>query len=585
MKPLLSAVLIVRDEEANLARCLDSLARQADEIVIVDTGSRDGTVGVARRFTDRVFEYPWRQDFSAARNYGLDRANGDWILSLDADESLEAGTENWTALLRRDPGRFEAYLLPLHYYHETTAGYQVHHVLRLFKNSPEYRFQGSIHEQVRIRDPLKVGVSDRPVIKHHFIPERERRRKRGRNLSLLQQKLRSDPQNPFLQYYLGLEWLGLGRAARALPLLDYARQTLGDDQLLFRLPAVHYCLNALRTLGRLDEALAVCDAELGRYPDYADLWFDGGILLEMSKTYQAAIARFTKALECGAPPPLHFHTEGSAGFMAFYHIGHCHDQMGRRGEAGQWYRRALEDRPEVVFPIVPLFLGVLAEAGAPACHAAFEASGDLADGQRGPVLAELFFEAGYADLAAQCLTRPAVRAKIATEQCLRWLVYSGRPRAALAELDGIIQSGAMLSVSSRVDQISALLLTGNGTEARHWALRLWQDPSARPQAIALLNLLHWIEKGRIGCHPEPPAVAPVLATLLALIDNCLRTRFAPVTVQPTPYEELLAHIWGLLVRLTPVGAEALAAYFREKAVSWMKIYQARLGCAIMTDSP
>ena len=84
----LSLCMIVRDEEAVLARCLDSAQGIADEIVLVDTGSRDRTKEVAARYTDRIYDFPWRNDFSAARNYALSLARMDYCFWLDADDVI-----------------------------------------------------------------------------------------------------------------------------------------------------------------------------------------------------------------------------------------------------------------------------------------------------------------------------------------------------------------------------------------------------------------------------------------------------------------------------------------------------------------
>jgi len=82
----LSAAMIVRDEEHHLEACLRSIQDLVDEIVLVDTGSEDQSVAIARRFGARVFEFAWCDDFAAARNHGLERCRGDWILYIDADE-------------------------------------------------------------------------------------------------------------------------------------------------------------------------------------------------------------------------------------------------------------------------------------------------------------------------------------------------------------------------------------------------------------------------------------------------------------------------------------------------------------------
>src|SRR5690606_30300126 len=84
-----SAAMIVRDEADHLAECLESVGPFADEIRIVDTGSTDGTVEVARRFGVEPFIFPWTGDFAAARNCSLDLCSGRWIFVVDADERLD----------------------------------------------------------------------------------------------------------------------------------------------------------------------------------------------------------------------------------------------------------------------------------------------------------------------------------------------------------------------------------------------------------------------------------------------------------------------------------------------------------------
>src|SRR5690625_3830804 len=83
-----SLCMIVKDEEQTIARCLQSVAHFVDEIVIVDTGSSDGTKAICRRFTDRLLDFPWIDDFSAARNFSFSKATKDFILWLDADDVI-----------------------------------------------------------------------------------------------------------------------------------------------------------------------------------------------------------------------------------------------------------------------------------------------------------------------------------------------------------------------------------------------------------------------------------------------------------------------------------------------------------------
>ena len=86
---MISACIITKDEEKNIDRCLESIKNIVDEIIIVDTGSNDNTVNVAKRYSNKIFHYVWEDDFSKARNFAIEKANGDYILFLDADEYLD----------------------------------------------------------------------------------------------------------------------------------------------------------------------------------------------------------------------------------------------------------------------------------------------------------------------------------------------------------------------------------------------------------------------------------------------------------------------------------------------------------------
>jgi glycosyltransferase involved in cell wall biosynthesis len=86
MAPSISVALIVKNEERVLGRCLESLRGAVDEIVVVDTGSEDGTKRVARSYTDKIYDFDWRDDFGVARQFAFDRATSDWVAWVDADD-------------------------------------------------------------------------------------------------------------------------------------------------------------------------------------------------------------------------------------------------------------------------------------------------------------------------------------------------------------------------------------------------------------------------------------------------------------------------------------------------------------------
>ena len=83
-----SLCMIVKNEEAVIGRCLESVQGMVDEIIIVDTGSEDRTKEIVERYTDKIYDFSWRDDFAAARNYSFSLASGDFILWLDADDVI-----------------------------------------------------------------------------------------------------------------------------------------------------------------------------------------------------------------------------------------------------------------------------------------------------------------------------------------------------------------------------------------------------------------------------------------------------------------------------------------------------------------
>ena len=215
MTPTISLSMIVRDEAERLAASLESVIQYVDEIVIVDTGSSDRTVDIAKKYTDNVFSIDWEGDFSAARNFAKSCCSGEWILSLDADEKLDCRDGTLRELIAADQ-EHALFFLPLDSQStECLKEYDRFMVVRLFRNKPEYSFAGKIHEQVMIPKPNEVGFAAGPVIVHAAVPLRQRNRRRYRNLTLLWRAIAVEPNNIFLLYYLGVEWLGLKRCDKS----------------------------------------------------------------------------------------------------------------------------------------------------------------------------------------------------------------------------------------------------------------------------------------------------------------------------------------------------------------------------------
>lgn len=190
--------MIVRDEIAMLPACLDSLAGAVDQTVIVDTGSTDGTDEWAASRADVFVRFPWCDDFSAARNAGLERASGDWILIVDADERLTAGAQALREACDTDALAWRI---------EVRDGSGSVWLTRLFRRRDDVRFRGRIHEQVtEDLDALGAQVHRlQSVCLDHLGYDPEifaARGKRQRNVGLLRRELEDRPNDPYLYYKL-----------------------------------------------------------------------------------------------------------------------------------------------------------------------------------------------------------------------------------------------------------------------------------------------------------------------------------------------------------------------------------------------
>jgi tetratricopeptide (TPR) repeat protein len=199
----LSAALIVRDESRFIEGCLQSLVERADEIVVVDTGSRDDTIEKARRFPIKLRHFAWCDDFAAARNFALDHASGEWILYIDADERFDVPDSGVLDAVLADE-RKVAWNVRFH----PRVDWTPYAEPRLFRNDPRIRFEGVIHEsmlkgidRVGLADGKATGTCD--LILHHLGYEDDQVYKNPRNVPLLRARLAHDPGHLYSWWHLG----------------------------------------------------------------------------------------------------------------------------------------------------------------------------------------------------------------------------------------------------------------------------------------------------------------------------------------------------------------------------------------------
>ena len=245
--PRLSVCLIVKNEEKFLAQCLRSVREIAQQIIVVDTGSTDSTVNIAKDLGAEVYSFKWCDDFSAARNVALEHATGDWILILDADEEIPAEQHPKLLADLKDSG-VAACRLPLVNRGQEANGRNF--VPRLFRNAPGVYFFGRIHEQVfpSLMPLCKswglgTAMGTAEIMHHGYTKEMmQDRNKVGRNLKLLQQANEESPGDVILTMNLGLELVRSGN------LIDGIAKYREAFQLMSKLPSREVTAESRETL-------------------------------------------------------------------------------------------------------------------------------------------------------------------------------------------------------------------------------------------------------------------------------------------------------------------------------------------------
>lgn len=515
----LALVMIVRNEGRRLSACLDSAKDAVDEIIIVDTGSTDNTVSIARQYTQRVYSYQWQDDFAAARNFALSLTTCEWVLSLDADEVL-SNTSGIRSLITNSD--YTAFYLPLHALknEDNMLEYDRFMVLRLFRSN--YRFHGSIHEFIKVDPPAAIGQSQLPVIVHIPISTDERHHRRNRNIRLLKNALKKNSADPCLHYYLGTEWLGLGRIDTGIGFFRQALNQLSFQQETFRTCAIRHLIHCYKSTGQLDEGLYLCLEESQNYPEYCDLFFDGGVLFELKEEYSIALKWFEEAVKLSEPPLSFFHTDGTNSYLAYYHLGFCAEKLGLYKEAQHYYEEALAANSAYYYPLYPLVLLKLTHQSAGAVLDFLRTSGHLACGKVAVSMAELFWTAGFPDIALTCLEETACGQPASIELLARCQFYTGKTDCALQSLSQLRLSSCELAADIVIDEISALLLIGRFTEAQQRVWSLWRSKSSRDSFWAAFSLYKKLAHNRLITLPNPHSAA----ALLALAERCAHNKAA-----------------------------------------------------------
>jgi len=355
--------MIVKNEEANLAECISPVARLVDEIIVVDTGSTDRTKEIAVSLGAKVVDFPWVDDFAAARNESLRHAGGDWIFWLDADDRIVDGElRTLQKLFAELPDDNTAFFMAI-----WSAPDEVLHCPvivdqpRLFRKSAGLLWQYRVHEQIAPslqKSGARFVCSD--VVVHHlgYMTAEARSHKRRRNLQLLNLDLIDHPEDPYLLFNLANTLFDEGKwqdafrfASRCLELAP------GDGAFVPKLFVL--LVRTCRSLGRDDEAMEFCRTGMERFPNERELWFEEGVGLMARGDMDAAKRSFESVVRLrntrsvtGFNPELQYHARHNLAFI--------HSVQGNVHEAEHHWRRILDELPHfgpAWLGLIEIFLG------------------------------------------------------------------------------------------------------------------------------------------------------------------------------------------------------------------------------------
>lgn len=339
----LSLCMIVKNEAEVLARALGNASAYADEIIVVDTGSTDGTKGIAKKLTDRVYDYEWNDDFAAARNFALSKATCDYWMWLDADDIVPAETARGIGeLMRAFPPNVDVVMLP--YVLDTDAAGEPtfsYYRERIIRRSPEYRWSGRVHEAVTLRG----NVVRAP---HRIVHAKPTGRSSGtRNLDIYKKMLADGVKlNARERYYYARELYYNGDYKSAAAEFE---GFLGGDA-LFAPNAVDACIMLSRCLTKLGDRKSARRA-LFRSFEYGlptgEAACEIGLNLFADGENEKAAYWFERALDARPDPDSGaFVDHDCYGFLPCVWLTVCYDRLGKTRTAYYWHCRARKLRPD-----------------------------------------------------------------------------------------------------------------------------------------------------------------------------------------------------------------------------------------------
>jgi tetratricopeptide (TPR) repeat protein len=359
MSPRISLCMIVRDNEAILGECLRSIRPWVDEMIVVDTGSRDATSRIAAEAGALVSESPWKDSFAEARNASIARATGDWIFWMDSDDVIDPqnGRRLRSLLEHERPLDLLGFVMQVHCPGaggSASGDVTVVDHIKLFRNRADLRFEGRIHEQILPairRAGGEVAWTDVHVVhKHGSVTAAARAGKHARDLRLLELEYRDVGEHPFVLFNLGMTYCDMDRHQEATEYLE--RCLLASTANESHLSKAYSLLVACHLkLERFERAEAISREAVTRFPDDPETLFRHALCAHHAGRHRDSIACYRQILAATTETPerkRHTFSSGDAGIgghKARHNLAAVLADVGRLAEAEAELRIALDEAP------------------------------------------------------------------------------------------------------------------------------------------------------------------------------------------------------------------------------------------------
>ena len=333
-----SFCLIVKNEEEHIANCLEPIKNLDQEIIIVDTGSSDSTISIAQKYTDKIYHFDWINDFSAARNYAMEKAENDFVFFLDADEyttsfnisKLYSMAQTYPDAIGRITRRNKCLAS------DNSTIIFIDPVERFF-NRKYYYYTGSIHEQVtsRTSKPLTGYMMDWIVYHEGYYASPEKLKEKGqRNAALLLKELESNPNDAYIYYQLGQSYSLYNDYKEALKYYQKGFELHPDKSLEYvELLIIDYGNSLIRN--NMAEKVFEFEDEYSLYENIADYLCMLAHAATETGNLCLALEYYRKALK-----QTKYYTEGCNSTKPYHNMACIYHALGNHFDASIYFAKA-----------------------------------------------------------------------------------------------------------------------------------------------------------------------------------------------------------------------------------------------------